>query len=165
MERKLYIIRHGKSSWDNEELDDIDRPLADRGTRGAETMAGRLMDLGLVPRLVFSSPANRALSTAMIMTKIWKLDPASLQIRDELYMASVPEIRDVVAGAPADATSLAILGHNPAFTLYANTFLEEPLDNLPTAGVVVVTLESEDWHGIGRDHVKSTYIDFPKKKR
>jgi phosphohistidine phosphatase len=165
MERKLLIIRHGKSSWDNEGLDDIDRPLAGRGTRNAEEMAGRLLGKGLVPDLVFSSPASRALNTALIMIRTWGLDTASLQIHDELYMADVSGIGEVVGRAPERVAALAIFGHNPSFTIFANHFLEDPLDNLPTAGVVVVTLESDRWKGIGRKHVKGTYVDFPKRVR
>ena len=163
MERKLFIIRHGKSSWDNEGLDDIDRPLNDRGSRGAETMAGRLLEMGLVPGLIFTSPANRALNTALIMKRVWGLDPALLQVHDELYMAYLTEIAGVVEKAPDEAESLAIFGHNPTFTLYANTFLDNPLDNLPTAGVVVITLQSESWKRIGREHVSGTFVDFPKR--
>ncbi len=164
LKRKLFIIRHGKSSWDHEGMDDIDRPLAERGTRGANTMAHRLMDRGPVPDLVFTSPARRALNTALIMTKEWGLDSSSMQIHDALYMAYVSEISEVVGEAPDEVAHLAIFGHNPSFTQFANTFLEEPLDNLPTAGVVVVTLESDSWKGLGRAHVKHTYVDFPKRK-
>ncbi|MCP4311719.1 MAG: histidine phosphatase family protein [Bacteroidetes bacterium] len=163
MERKLFIIRHGKSSWDNEGLDDIDRPLSDRGTRSAAMMAGRLQEKELVPGLIYSSPANRALNTALIMKRAWGLDPSVLQIHDDLYMAYMSEITEVVGQAPDDEDSLAIFGHNPSFTQYANTFLKAPLDNLPTAGVVVVTLESESWKRIGRDHVTQTYVDYPKR--
>jgi phosphohistidine phosphatase len=163
MERKLYIIRHGKSNWSNEGLDDIDRPLAGRGTRDAGEMAQRLLEKRLVPEMIFTSPACRAFNTALIMARAWNLDPSSLQVHDELYMAYPEEIGEVVARAPETLKSLAIFGHNPSFTLYANTFLEYPLDNLPTAGVVVVTLESDTWKGIGRAHVKKTHVDIPKK--
>jgi len=163
MERKLFIIRHGKSSWDNEGLADKDRPLNDRGTRSAEMMAGRLADLGLVPALIYSSPALRALNTALIMQRTWDLDSSLLQVHEKLYMAYVDEIAGVVEKAPDQLESLAIFGHNPSFTIYANTFLKAPLDNLPTAGVVVLTLESESWKRIGRKHVTGTYVDFPKR--
>ena len=163
MERKLYIIRHGKSSWENEGLDDIDRPLNERGTRSAEVMAKRIMEKGLIPRLIYSSPANRALSTALIMKRIWGLDPSVLHIHDALYMAYVSEICEVVEQAPDEVDSLAIFGHNPAFTLYANTLLDKPLDNLPTAGVVVLSIESESWRKIGRKHVRHSYVDIPKR--
>ena len=164
MERRLYIIRHGKSSWDHAGLEDIDRPLANRGIRNAGEMAERLQADNLVPQLILSSPASRALNTALIMSKSWGIGPASLQIHDLLYMAYTSDIEQVVAGAPAEITDLAIFGHNPSFTVYANSFLELPLDNLPTAGVVIVTLESDDWGGIGRKHVKETYVDYPKRK-
>ncbi len=164
MERRIFIIRHGKSSWDTEGLDDIDRPLAGRGTRNAVTMANRLSELGLIPDLIFSSPASRALNTALIMSGAWGIEPASLQVHDELYMAYVSEIEQVVSRAPGKVLNLAIFGHNPSFTEYANIFLDEPLDNLPTAGVVVVTLESDRWKRIGRPHVTQTYVDYPKRQ-
>lgn len=164
MERKLFIIRHGKSSWDNQGLDDFDRPLAERGIRGATDMAHRLNDLGLVPELILSSPANRALNTALIMSRIWGLEASALQIHDPIYMAYVSDIEQVVAEVPSEIRHLAIFGHNPAFTTYANIFLEEPLDNLPTAGVVIVTLETNGWNGINRSHVKGTYLDYPKRR-
>lgn len=164
MERRLFIIRHGKSSWDNHGLDDADRPLADRGTRNAEEMANRLLEKGLVPDLILSSPANRALNTALIMLRTWDLEPGKLQIHDPLYMAYVKEIEQVVAEAPPEISQLAIFGHNPSFTLYANLFLDKALDNLPTAGVVIVTLESDGWKGIGRKNVKETYVDYPKRR-
>ena len=165
MERKLFIIRHGKSSWDHEGLDDIDRPLAERGIRNAGEMAERLKALGLVPELLLSSPASRALNTALIMSKIWKLGPESLQIHEPLYMADSREIAQVIGGVPPEIRKLAIFGHNPSFTMFANHFLPGRLDNLPTAGVVVLTLESDRWDGIDRRDVKESYVDYPKKGR
>jgi len=163
MKRQLYIIRHRKSSWDNEGLDDIDRPLSKRGLKAAGMMAERLKASGLVPDLIFSSPANRALNTAMIMQQTWGLDPAKLEIFDDLYMAYLEEISDVIERAPDQVESLAIFGHNPSFTMYANKFLRFPLDNLPTAGVVVITLESDNWKRLGRKQVVDTFVDFPKR--
>jgi len=163
MERRLFIIRHGKSSWDNEGLDDIDRPLAERGIRGAHDMAQRLSEMELVPDLILSSPASRALNTALIMSRVWALEPGAIQIHDALYDAFIKEIEQVVASAPDDVLNLAIFGHNPSFTIYANRFLDETLDNLPTAGVVIVTLEASGWKEISRTHVKETFLDFPKR--
>jgi len=164
MERKLIIVRHGKSSWDHNGLDDIDRPLAERGFLNSAEMARRLLDKGIVPELILTSPASRALNTALIMSRTWGLEPGKLQIHDALYDAFLEEIKTVVSKAPKEISQLAIYGHNPSFTMYANLFLEEHLDNLPTAGVVIVTLESEGWKGIGRKQVKETYVDYPKRR-
>lgn len=164
MERRLFIIRHGKSSWDFDGLADVDRPLAKRGLRNAEEMAKRLMDKNLVPQLLLSSPASRALYTALIMSRTWDLGPDQLQIRESLYTSNMKDIVKVVASVSAEHQSLAIYGHNPGFTAYGNTFLDYHLDNLPTAGVVIVTLDSESWSGISNRNVKETYVDYPKRK-
>ena len=164
MERKLFIIRHGKSSWDHQGLDDIDRPLAERGILNAEEMAKRLAQKGLIPELLISSPASRALNTALIMARFWMLKPSALQIHEPLYDAYISNIEKVVSGTPSKVQSVAIFGHNPSWTAYANEFLSSPLDNLPTAGVVVVTLESDKWNRIGRHQVKAIHVDYPKKK-
>ena len=164
MERTLFIVRHGKSSWDYEDLDDVFRPLSERGIQAAETMAQRLHARAVVPQLIFSSPATRALHTALIMQRIWRLPPSALHIHEEIYMAYTEDLSLIVGKAPDELSGLAIFGHNPAFTMYANLFLDRPLDNLPTAGVVVVTLESESWKDLSRDQVIRTLVDTPKKK-
>lgn len=164
MERKLFIIRHGKSSWDYEGLADIDRPLADRGRRNAGEMAQRLLAKNLIPELILSSPANRALNTALIMSGVWGLGPEQLQIHEPLYDARLSEIAQVLASVPPEIRSVAIYGHNPSFTSYGNKFLQIPLDNLPTAGLVLVTLDSDQWSGITRKDVIETYVDYPKRK-
>jgi len=114
--------------------------------------------------LILSSPANRALNTALIMSGIWELEAEVIQIHDMLYMAYESEIEQLIWGVSQGIRDLAIFGHNPSFTHFANQFLEEPMDNLPTAGIVIVTLEADAWNGIGRTQVKRTYVDYPKRK-
>jgi phosphohistidine phosphatase len=164
MNRRLYIIRHAKSSWDYEGLADIHRPLSERGIRNASTMAKRLLDLGMIPELLLSSPATRALNTAMIMSRVWNLQPAALQIHDALYEAYPGDMDRILSVVSPKVKELAIFGHNPTFTMYSNYFLGERLDNLPTAGVTVVSLESEDWSGLDPSMVTETYVDYPKRK-
>jgi phosphohistidine phosphatase len=98
------------------------------------------------------------------MSKVWELGPDRLQIHDALYEAGIRDIEEVLSGVPAEIRDLAIFGHNPTFTRYASLFLERPLDTLPTAGVLVVSLDSESWGDIGWKNVKETYLDYPKRK-
>jgi len=164
MKRRLYIIRHAKSSWDFDGLPDIHRPLSERGIRNASTMAKRLQDLGMIPELLFSSPASRALNTALIMKKVWGLPPDALQIHEALYEIFQSDMDSILSVASPEVKNLAIYGHNPTFTMYANWFLDKPLDNLPTAGVVVVTLDAEGWSGLEQSMVLEAYVDYPKRK-
>ncbi|MFM7854987.1 MAG: SixA phosphatase family protein, partial [Flammeovirgaceae bacterium] len=67
--KKLYIIRHAKSSWDEPDLADFERPLSDRGKRDAPRMAKRLKEKRLTPDAVLTSPARRAKNTCHIFCK------------------------------------------------------------------------------------------------
>jgi phosphohistidine phosphatase len=161
MERQLFIIRHGKSSWDSI-VDDLDRPLTDRGIRNAYEMATRLQEKGLVPEAVYSSPANRALHTAIIMSRVWKLNDQQIHINRNLYMPEEEDIAATIYGVPDTLNSIAVYGHNPGFTEFANRFMKRPVDNVPTAGVVVVSMKLDSWSDLYNGRVTKAVLDYPK---
>jgi phosphohistidine phosphatase len=161
MDRKLFIIRHGKSSWDAI-VDDLDRPLTERGVKNSYEMAERLGEKGLIPEAVYSSPANRALHTAIIMSRVWKLPEDRIHICRDLYLPEPEDIAGTVFGLPDELTSVAVVGHNPGFTEFANRFMKRPVDNVPTAGVVVVTLQIDSWNDLYNSRVRKVEFDFPK---
>ena len=67
--KTLYLLRHAKSSWDDPDLADFDRPLNHRGRTAAPFMGETVSRYGLQPDLVLSSPAVRAKETAALMKK------------------------------------------------------------------------------------------------
>ena len=142
----------------------MDRPLTERGVRNSYDMAARLAKADLVPEMLYSSTGIRALHTAVIMAREWKLPDDTLLARESLYMSGGREIDDVLAEIPENIESVAIYGHNPTFTAYANKYLSTPLDNLPTAGVVVLTFEAESWTTLSDGKLLEEVVDFPKKK-
>jgi phosphohistidine phosphatase len=162
MQRKLFIIRHGKSSWESI-VNDIDRPLTERGVNNSYEMAQRMKGQNQVPELIISSPANRAFHTAIIMAKIWSIPDQNIQISSKLYLPDENAILSLLFGTSDDVSSLAIFGHNPGFTDFANRFLDTPLQNLPTAGVVIISMDIQSWTDIVNCKVLESTIDCPKK--
>ena len=65
MSRELLILRHAKSAWDTSAATDFERPLAKRGRRDAPRVGRFLLDQGLIPDYVVSSPAERAKQTVI----------------------------------------------------------------------------------------------------
>ncbi len=163
MQRKLFIIRHGKSSWESI-VNDIDRPLIERGVNDAYDMARRLENARLVPEMIISSPAIRALHTAMIMAKVWNLADNRIHINRNLYLPEIDTIAELLFGIDDKVTSLAIFGHNPGFTHFANRFLKQEIENLPTAGAAVITMEMEKWNDLFDAKIIECLVDFPKNK-
>ena len=164
MTKTLYIARHGKSSWDFEGIADIDRPLNSRGVNNAYLMAERLKAKGLIPELVVCSPAIRALHTAEIFIRTLGMDRDSLKINDKIYFGYTNEIIETLEHLDDRYSSVMIFGHNPAFTELANTFLLNPVDNIPTAGIITLVFPTDKWSELKKTRPRSEDFDYPKKQ-
>jgi phosphohistidine phosphatase len=110
--KRLFLLRHAKSSWDDPRLDDRDRPLAPRGRRASELIAGHLRREGIAPSLVLCSSATRARET--LQRVIPALDASDVSIEDELYGASSEGLLQRLREVPGDLESVMLVGHQPA---------------------------------------------------
>jgi phosphohistidine phosphatase len=162
--KKLIIVRHGKSSWEYDGILDIDRPLKQRGIRNGYEMAQRLNDVNIIPKLIYSSPATRALHSAVIFCRQLKIPFENLQIVDEFYHFDAQGIVDFIKKTSDEVDALMIFGHNPVFTELANEFAKQEIDNVPTTGVVLITFDVENWVNISPKSVVDDVFDYPKNK-
>lgn len=163
-EKILYIGRHAKSSWDYPGRTDIDRPLAERGVQNAYEMASRMKKSGDKPGLIISSPANRALHTAVIYARELNYAPGQIIINEDLYMGGEDAILQVISLVDDSIDSLMIFGHNPDFTYLANHFLNDRIYNIPTCGIVRLSFNVTKWEDIRRAVLTEHLFDYPKKK-
>lgn len=112
MSRRLYLLRHAKSSWDDPDLSDHDRPLAPRGQSAAAAMAPVAAALAPRPGLVVCSTAVRARQTldgvASGLTGVpqW-IAPAAYTFQAEALLV-------LLRGLDADLGAVLVIGHNPA---------------------------------------------------
>ena len=160
---RLILLRHGKSSWDDDRLDDFDRPVAPRGLRNVPEMGRRLARRGPAPDLVLSSTAARALETARGVARELGYREDGIRGVPELYLATSDEILDVIRGAPSDIASLMIVGHNPGLTELANRLDDIRLDNMPTAAMLCVEFDISGWSDIRPEEAQLCWFDYPKK--
>ena len=163
--KTLTIFRHAKSSWDNPELSDHDRPLNQRGRRDAPVMGDRLAAAGIRPSLIIGSPAVRAWKTARAVAKQIHYPIEFLQREPGLYHAGVNKLIDIVAAQDDGFNSIVIVGHNPGLTDLANELVPGVTSNIPTAGFVSVRIDTDGWDLRGRRSAKLIAYDYPRKKR
>lgn len=161
--KTLTIIRHAKSSWKDDTLRDRDRPLNTRGERDAPEMGRRIADAGIRPSLIVSSPARRAWSTAKVIARAIDYPQEFLQREDDLYLANVNRILDVLVAQDSGFNSIMLFGHNPGLTDFANYLVPGVTDNLPTCGVVSVSFEQNDWSLYVLPEISLALYDYPKK--
>ena len=163
--KRLTLLRHAKSSWKNVGLDDSARPLSKRGEHDAPLIGERLRARGGGPSLIVTSHAKRAVATAEIVARCLDYPREALCIEPALYLAS-PATVLAVAGAQDDRyESLMIVGHNPGLTELANRLLPSlKLENLPTAGVVMIELAADSWRMLSGASATLAYYDYPKNR-
>jgi phosphohistidine phosphatase len=164
--KRLILMRHAKSSWDDEGLADHERPLSPRGERDAPRMAERLAQRGERPSLYLSSSATRALRTAELVAAVLEPPPEALRVEPALYLAAPAAILAAIAAQSDAHASMIVFGHNPGFTELANALLPElELDNLSTAGVVAIDCAMLAWRDVSADAARLDYLDYPKNAR
>ncbi|MDG1896252.1 MAG: histidine phosphatase family protein [Fuerstiella sp.] len=160
MLKTLFLVRHAKSSWKHPELEDSERPLNKRGTRDAPIMGQRLLARSLVPDLIVSSPAVRALTTAQLLAHEVGYSSPAIVVEDELYAASSQDVLAIVSGLDDRIQVALVVTHNPAITELANWFSDAPIENVPTCGIL--TVEASEWHRI--EAATFADFDYPKKR-
>ncbi len=158
----LTIVRHAKSSWNHPELSDRQRPLNSRGERDAPVMGKRIVDHGIRPSLIITSPAQRAWTTAKIIATEIGYPAEFLQREDSLYLASLDDLLGAVVAQDASFNSLMLVGHNPGLTEFANFLIPGLTNNLPTAGVVSVQIDRDDWNLYEQPQAELLAFDYPK---
>ena len=112
MSYELILLRHGKSDWDNDESD-FNRPITDRGKRGAQRIGVWLAQQGLKPDMVISSPAQRAKLTAQKMMKAMGETDHYIVYDARIYAASLEELVEVLSCISEDTKRVILVGHNP----------------------------------------------------
>ena len=160
--KKIILIRHAKSDWDDLSLPDYDRPLAARGLEDTPKMAASLKNRGIQVDLICSSTAQRAMQTANITAAVLGYPEAEIHWERSLYHASASHLLQFIQSQSNQVQSLLLVGHNPGLTELI-VRLGVNLDNLPTAGQFAFMVLSEDWKDLSADNCKFEWWDSPKK--
>jgi phosphohistidine phosphatase len=110
--KRLWLLRHAKSSWDQPDLPDRLRPLAPRGIRATKAMARHLRATAVAPDLVLCSPARRAVQT-------WEgvapgVPPeTAVEVDEAIYHADGDELLALLREVPSGIGYVLLVGHNP----------------------------------------------------
>jgi phosphohistidine phosphatase len=162
--KRLYLLRHAKSSWKQANLADHERPLNRRGIRDAPRMGIALR--GFMPAMaVVTSTAMRARLTLAGLCEGWpELDGLPHRSDPALYTFSVDDLYHWLRASEDAVPARFLIGHNPALTdLLALLAPGDAIDNLPTAGFAAVQLEVDRWFDIGPGCGRVERLLFPKQ--
>jgi phosphohistidine phosphatase len=141
---RLVLVRHAKSSWDDPNLADHDRPLAPRGEKALRRMRQHLEELGIRPDLVLCSSARRTKATLQGIEKAFG-HHAVVEVEDRLYAADARELLARLHSIGDDVGIALMVGHNPGIAdlidlLVARDDAGPGAEDVPTGAIAVVSL-------------------------
>jgi len=110
--KQLSILRHAKSSQDDADMADFDRPLNDCGWKSARRIGRELKRRNIHFDLVLASPAARVRETVDGLREKLELD-VEIRFESLLYLATVATLLKAVREVPDQSHSLLLVGHNP----------------------------------------------------
>lgn len=153
--RTLYLLRHGKSAWDDPDLADHERPLAPRGRKAAQRIGSHLREQGVRLDLVLCSTARRAADTLDLVLAAAECAP-TIERERGLYLCGARVLLERLRDAPDDATHLMLVAHNPDLhdlaTLLAGSGGDADLaalrEKFPTAACAILHFETDRWRDL-----------------
>ena len=152
--KRLWLLRHAKSSWDDAGLADADRPLAPRGEAAAAAMAAYLAASDVRPELVLCSPARRARQTlGAVLPDLG--DRLEVRVEPDLYTFDGDVVFARLRGVDDSVSSVLVVGHNPAFQELAlmltstGPHRSDVELKFPTGALATIDLPAATWGEIG----------------
>jgi phosphohistidine phosphatase len=159
--KTLFVLRHAKSSWENADLSDFERPLNKRGLEAAPLMGEVMKKNQFQPETILSSPAKRARQTAEIINEKAGIN-GEIKYEERIYEASPARLLEVISEQNDEIGSLMIVGHNPGLEglVRFTTGQSEPM---PTAALAVIDLEITKWNEIDSSNGTLRTLIRPKE--
>ena len=161
--KTITIVRHAKSSWDNPDVNDFERPLNARGFADAPIIADRISKLMKLPDLFMSSPALRAKTTAEIFVEKFGVPVSKIVLDKDIYDKGSKYIMEFIKNLDEKIESVIIFGHNPDITSLATYYSGNYFDNIPTCGVICIDFDSNNWQDTFTNNGKIRFYEYPKK--
>jgi phosphohistidine phosphatase len=145
--KTLFLLRHAKSQAAGISVEDLDRPLSDKGVKDTNKLANKLFKKNLDFDLVITSPAVRAITTAQILLNCLDIPRTHLVVNDSLYGSEPMILLKVISSISKKIDNVMIVGHNPSLMGLASFLVGEPI-YLSTCSLVKLSFEFKDWHDI-----------------
>lgn len=161
--KTVVLVRHAKSGWDNPEWSDFERPLNKRGLRDAPFMGYLFKEKKINPEIIFSSPANRASTTANYFVEALGIKEKEIKYDRNIYERGSKYIINLLKEVDKSVDSVLIFGHNPDITSLSSYFSGEYFDNVPTCGTVCIDFGIKSWDEIDKINGKLRFFEYPKK--
>jgi phosphohistidine phosphatase len=160
--KRVVIVRHAKAvpyGYD----EDYTRDLTDRGVSDAQRIGKELNEMEVSPDSMISSPANRAIQTALIFAENLRFNKKQIIEIENIYEGlTTSEFLDLIKELPETVETAFFFGHNPGFHYFTNNLLEHFYDDMPTCSTVAIDFNVDSWKKVEARSGKKAFQLVPK---
>lgn len=158
------LIRHAKSSWEIEALEDFYRPLSERGINDAIKTGLYLKNIQLKPELCMCSPSHRTIATHSIISHAANWNSTKLKIKKKLYECDGKKIKSVLKQTDDKYSFITVIGHEPSLSEFIYENCNFNLNKFPTAAMALVVYSNlNKWDKIDKEKGELEFIISPKQ--
>ena len=162
--KRLFLLRHAKTELIRYDITDFDRNLKERGINDSRLISNKLLLKNLIPELIISSTANRAIQTANLFASTLQYKHEKIIQLDQLYDGfTTNDFLELLTKHGEDKDSVLIVGHNPSIEYLAFNLSEEFYEYVPTCTLIGIDFDVEDWKDIEVRTGKVFLYEYPKK--
>jgi len=160
--KEIYVLRHAKSSWDNSNLSDFDRPLADRGISDAKKMSNFLKDMNIKIDKVLCSNAIRAKETFDLTADGFNFEIDKATYLDKLYFGDTTTIIQDLKELDESLNNILIVGHNPTLHYLVEILTNESINRFTTCNLAIISHNGE-WVSLNSQQCSLKSLIRPKE--
>lgn len=162
--KSILLIRHAKSSWEIENLDDFFRPLSERGIKDALKIGRYLKNIQLAPTLCVCSPSHRTIATYSIISHEANWKNIKLKTFKKIYESSGQKIKSVLKNINDKHRLIAVVGHEPSLSEFIADNCNYRISKFPTASIALVVFKNlKKWQKIDKIKGELEFIISPKQ--
>jgi phosphohistidine phosphatase len=162
--KKIIFVRHGKAEDPAADFPDFERSLTSKGKNISRLMAIKLKETENSLGIIVTSPAFRAIETALVFAGVYAIPPEKIIINSNLYFnIDQNSFMGIIESMEEDVDTITLFGHNPSFTELPELFGKKSPDILPKSGVICLSFNTKTWPGVSRATANTDYFLTPKK--
>jgi phosphohistidine phosphatase len=162
--KKIVFVRHGRAEDASPDITDFERSLTIKGKVISKKMAQYYKEREADAGLFYSSPAFRALETAMIFAREFDRDMESIiMVSDLYYRANLNTLLKILQKVNDEIKIITLFGHNPAFTEMPDRLCRDGCEFMTKTSIACISFSTKTWDGIKPDTGKLEYFIKPEK--
>jgi phosphohistidine phosphatase len=162
--KKIILVRHGKAEDGTSDISDFERSLTQKGKLISRLMAQKLKAKEKNPGVLLTSPAFRALETALIFAGEFNIKSEDVIMNSKIYQGlSLKNLPEILTAIGEETETITLFGHNPSFSDMADDLSKEGCEPLPKTAIACISFNIKTWSEVARNNGKLEYFLKPAK--